>query len=60
MYIIASTVYIMLIHFAIAITKEFKIFLMVSLFVLGGVIGLFMHSLQAGFILSVILTLFLW
>ena len=60
MYIIASAVYIMLIHFAIAITKEFKIFLMVSLFVLGGVIGLFMHSLQAGFILSVILTLFLW
>ncbi len=60
MYIIASTVYIMLIHFAIAITKEFKIFLMVSLFVLGGVIGIFMHSLQVGFIISVILTLFLW
>jgi len=38
-FIIASLVYIMMIHFAIAIKNEFNVFLMVGYFLIGGVIG---------------------
>lgn len=59
-YIVFAAVYIMTIHFAIAISKEFKIHLMVACFVLGFVVGYFMKSLTVGFVVAIVLSLFLW
>ena len=59
-YIIASAVYIMFIHFALAIKDQFNIFLMGGIFILGGVIGAYLNSLEMGFIGAVILSLMLW
>lgn len=59
-YVVASAVYIMTIHFAISIKKEFKLNLMVTCFVLGFVIGFFIHNLTFGFVAAIILSLFLW
>lgn len=60
MYCVAVAVYIMVIHFALAIKNEFNIFLMVACFIFTGVIGLWMHSPEMGFVGGVILTLILW
>jgi hypothetical protein len=59
-YIIFAAVYIMTIHFAIAIRNEFNTFLMIGLFVLGGTIGYFMNSYELGFTLSIVLSLVFW
>lgn len=60
LYIVFSAVYIMVIHFAIAIKDQFNIFLMIGFFVLGGAVGWFMHSYETGFVLSIILSLLFW
>jgi len=60
LYIVFSAVYIMTIHFAIAIKDQFNIFLMIGIFVFGGFIGWQFHSFETGFILSVILSLIFW
>lgn len=59
-YIVASVVYIMVIHFAMAIKNQFNIFLMAGFFVFGGVVGIFLGSLSAGFVAAVVLSLLFW
>ena len=59
-FIIASFVYIMMIHFAIAIKNEFNVFLMIGYFIIGGVVGWQLQSYELGFTLSVVLSLLLW
>lgn len=59
-YIVASVVYIMTIHLAIAIRDQFNIFLMAGFFVLGGVVGWFLSSYSAGFVGAVVLSLMFW
>jgi hypothetical protein len=59
-YGIISTVIIMVIHFAIGIKKEFNLFLMIACFAIGGAVGFFFKSYEIGFILSLVLSLFLW
>lgn len=60
LYLLLSTVYLMVIHFALAIKNQFNLFLMVGLFALGGAIGLVIHSYEAGFVAAVILSLIFW
>ncbi|PIY68776.1 hypothetical protein COY90_04075 [Candidatus Roizmanbacteria bacterium CG_4_10_14_0_8_um_filter_39_9] len=59
-YMAASVIYVMLIHFALAIKGQFNIFLMIGVFVFGGVLGLFLNSYQAGFVAAIILSLIFW
>lgn len=59
-YAAASVIYIMLIHFALAIKGQFNLFLMAGIFVVGGAIGFFLNSYQAGFVAAVILSLIFW
>jgi hypothetical protein len=59
-YIVASAVYIMVIHFALAIKNEFNLFLMIGYFVLGGVLGMWLNAYDVGFVLSVVLSLLFW
>jgi hypothetical protein len=56
-YVAASVVYIMVIHFAVGIKSEFNIFLMIIYFVLGGIIGGWMNTYEGGLALSIILSL---
>lgn len=59
-YILFSALYMMVIHFALAIKKEFNLWLMGGFFVLGGVIGWFLHTYTTGFVIAVILSLLFW
>ncbi len=60
LYIIFSTVYVMVIHFAVAIRKQFDLFLMIGLFVLGGVIGWQMKAYELGFVFAMVASLVFW
>ncbi|MCL4375087.1 hypothetical protein M1523_04490 [Patescibacteria group bacterium] len=60
LYVIFSAVYIMVIHFAVAIRNHFDVFLMIGLFVLGGVIGWQMHSYELGFVFAMVASLLFW
>jgi len=60
LYIVFSSVYIMVIHFAVAIRDQFNLFLMIGLFVLGGAIGWQMHSYEIGFVFAIISSLLFW
>lgn len=57
LYSIIATVYIMVIHFALAIKKEFYLFLMIGCFVFGAVIGWWYQSWETGLIVGIILSL---
>jgi hypothetical protein len=59
-YAVFAVIYLMIIHFAVAIKGEFNIYLMVGFFVLGGMIGQQMGNLEAGFILAIVLSLVFW
>jgi len=59
-YIVASAIFILTIHFALAIGKQFNIFIMAALFVLGAVVGYFLNSYEIGFVLAVVLSLIFW
>ncbi len=59
-YIVASGVYIMFIHFAVAIKNQFNVFLMIGVFALGGLIGGLMGSYEIGFVVALILSLVFW
>jgi len=50
----------MLIHFAVAIRNQFNLFLMIGLFLLGGVIGWQMQSFELGFVFAVVASLIFW
>lgn len=60
MYIIFSIIYLMIIHFAMAIKKQFNLFLMIGIFILGGVIGQTAGSLETGFVGAVIFSFLFW
>ena len=59
-YIIASAIFILTIHFALAIRKQFNVFLMGGFFVIGYVVGWFLQSLEIGFVIAVVLSLVFW
>ena len=56
-YIIFAGIYIMFIHFAVGIKKEFNLFLMIGYFFFGGFLGFWFQSYEAGLIVSIILSL---
>ena len=60
MYIVISGIYLMTIHFAIGIKKQFQSFLMIGFFVFGGVIGYIMNSFEVGITAAIILSLVFW
>lgn len=60
LYIVMSVVYLMVIHFAVAIGNEFNLWFMSTFFVLGAVVGWWMGSWMGGFALAVILSLLFW
>jgi hypothetical protein len=60
LYIVVSAVYIMLIHFAVAIKNQFNVFLMAGCFIFGGVVGYLMNSYESGFVLGIVLSLIFW
>ena len=60
LYLVISAVYIMLIHFAVAIRNEFSIWFMVGLFILGVFMGAVLHSYEIGFVGAVIINLLFW
>ncbi len=57
LYFILSLIYIMVIHFAVGIKKEFNLFLMISGFVIGGIVGWQMKSWETGMVVGVVLSL---
>jgi len=57
LYALISAAYIMTVHFAIGIRREFDIFLMLIYFLLGAFLGYWFHSYESGFVLGVILSL---
>jgi len=57
LYSVIATVYIMVIHFALSIKKEFYLFLMIGCFALGAVVGWWYQSWETGLILAIILSL---
>lgn len=60
LYIILAAVFIMVIHFAMAIGNQFNLFLMSSLFIFSGIIGWWMHSYEGALVLGIILSLLFW
>lgn len=60
LYIVLAAVFIMVIHFALAIGNEFNLYLMTALFFFAGVIGWWMHSYEAALVLGIILSLLFW
>jgi len=60
LYIVFASVYIMVIHFAVAIRDQFNLFFMIGLFVLGAVIGSQMDSYSMGFVFAVVASLLFW
>ena len=59
-YGVVVVIYIMVIHFALAIKNEFNLFLMATYFVIGGVVGWFMQSYEMGLVVGVVLSLIFW
>ena len=59
-YGVIVAIYIMVIHFALAIKNEFNLFLMITYFVIGGVVGWFMQSYEMGLVVGVVLSLIFW
>ncbi len=59
-YAALSIGYIMFHHFAIQINPEFKLFMMVGIFIFGGAVGMFLGSYEFGFVAAVILSLIKW
>lgn len=59
-YIVGVFIYIMVIHFAMGIRKEFDIWLTLGLFALGGAVGYFLDSLLIGFIFAAVMNFLFW
>ncbi len=59
-YCIFSLFYVMVIHMAIAVRKEFNLFLMTGIFVLCGAVGWYLQSYEVGFAGAIILSLIFW
>lgn len=59
-YLLVSAVYIMVIHFGVAIKNQFNLFLMGAFFIFGAILGGNMQSYEMGFVAAVILSLIFW
>lgn len=59
-YIVGSGIFIMWVHFAIHIRREFSIWVMLGIFVLGGVIGYQLDSMIVGFLFAMVFTFLFW
>lgn len=59
-YIVGSGIFIMWVHFAIHIRREFSIWVMLGVFVLGGVIGYLLNSMIVGFLSAMVFTFLFW
>ncbi len=59
-YIVGSGIFIMWVHFAIHIRREFSIWVMLGVFVLGGVIGYLLNSMIVGFLFAMVFTFLFW
>lgn len=57
MYIVFSAVYIMFINFAVGIKGEFNIFWVIGYFLLGGIVGGWLHTYEGGFVFAIIMSL---
>lgn len=57
LYFILSFIYIMVIHFALGIKKEFNLFLMIGGFIIGGIVGWQMKSWEMGIVIGVVMSL---
>lgn len=57
LYFILSFIYLMVIHFAVGIKKEFNLFLMIIGFIIGGIVGWQMKSWEIGIVVGVIMSL---
>ncbi len=60
LYTIASIVFIMWIHFAIHIRREFALWAMAGVFVVGGCVGYFLDNMAVGFVFAVVCTFLFW
>lgn len=59
-YVIGSGLFIMWIHFAIHIRREFSIWIMAGVFLLGGFFGYFLGNMMVGFVFAMVCTFLLW
>lgn len=59
-YIVGSSLFIMAIHFAIHIRREFSIWVMIGIFFIGGVIGYMLDSMITGFLFAMVFTFLFW
>ena len=59
-YAVISFIYILIMHFAIQINAEFKLFVMVLIFIFGGIVGAFLHSYEFGLVAAVIISQIKW
>jgi len=60
LFILLSVVYIMTIHFAVAINNEFNVFQTAIYFVLGGLLGWYLKSYELGLVVGIVLSLLFW
>lgn len=59
-YVVISAIYIMIMHFAVGISQEFKLFVMIGIFIFGGVVGAYLQTYEFGLVLAIILSLIKW
>lgn len=59
-YIAACIFFVMLMHFAVGMSRQFDLFLLIGVFIFGGVIGWHFQAYELGFIFAIISTLLLW
>ncbi|MBI4226340.1 hypothetical protein HY612_04470 [Candidatus Roizmanbacteria bacterium] len=59
-YAIISAVYIMIIHFAVGIGNEFKLFIMICIFIIGAAMGAYIKTYEFGLAAAFIFSLITW
>ncbi|MFA9288301.1 MAG: hypothetical protein ACEQSA_00270 [Weeksellaceae bacterium] len=60
LYIVLSIAYIMTMHFAMGIAKDFNYMSQFPLFIFAGTVGWYLESYLAGFVLAIVLHLIFW
>ncbi|OGK25311.1 hypothetical protein A3C25_00635 [Candidatus Roizmanbacteria bacterium RIFCSPHIGHO2_02_FULL_38_11] len=59
-YTIVSAVLIMMLHFALGIGEEFKLFITFGIFILGAAMGAYLNSYEFGLGAAIVLSLINW
>ena len=59
-YAVISLVYIMIMHFAVGINDDFKLFIMFGIFIVGAAMGAYIKSYEFGLAASFVLSLIIW